>query len=176
MHDFLHAYIGRIYQNFIIHVGTEEPFTHSRLEEAKAVITFLGTQLLQKLYHTRHPVDFLIENHTHHLVQLHLLAINITDDINHILRLRRGISLHFPLHLLMLCLDARNQHFLLIAEDFINRTLRHMEFHGNLVHLHCLHPTLIKLGHGKSNDFITQFQFILLIFYHFFNLLIAISI
>lgn len=52
MHDFLHAHIGRIYQNFIIHVGTEEPFPHSRLEEAKAVITFLGMQL-RKNFTTR---------------------------------------------------------------------------------------------------------------------------
>ena len=168
VHDFLHACIGSINQNLVIHVSAEKSLFHTRFEKAETVVTFLGTHLLQELQYTGHPVDFFIENHSHHLVQLHLLAIYIADDVYHIARFRLSKMLHILLHLLMPHFHAGNQQVLLVAEDFINRAFRHMKCHGNFVHLHSLHPTPIKLGHGKSDNLIAQIRSILFVFYHFY--------
>lgn len=148
VHDFLHGDVHNLQEQLEIHVRSEQTFLNALLEEAQTVLMMLVARRLQELQNTRHLMDFLIEEDAHIHAILQLLLVEEAEHIYHIMISLKHEVLHSQSLPISLVTHSGQQQFLFIAEYLIYRTLGHMKSLGDLIHLHSLDTTLVKLRHG----------------------------
>ena len=111
-------------------------------------------------------MNLLEEGHANRRVDLHLHLVEIAQHIYHIVRLVAGIDIQLLAHLLVPSLQSSQQQFLFVTENLVHRTLGYVKSLRDLIHLHSLDATLVKLVHGIVDDSTLQFLAIVVNFTH----------